>query len=327
MHIVSFLPSDSMTILVNNCTQNNSLITKFYGLEGIVSNRLKRTIVRLLCSPKLYRCFRFSLFKDWGIKWERIITKKDSIIVANAHMYYWLNRLGFLYYAKKQNIKVILYFSDKVELFEKTYLFNIAELKKTCDLIVTYNKNDAAKYNIPLANPIVWDLTYAIHDYSFDKEQTVDVFFVGSDKGRNEQINLIYDKCIEKGLKCLFYIVNSKSKDRREGIVYLKKGMDYKKILEISSKTKAIVNLLQKDSSGITSRDSEAFSFGTFIITNNKSDELSQFLNSNQIIDINKPNWESRLNDVLNCNARFEKKNNPFEGDYFYIKLADKLMI
>ena len=80
---------------------------------------------------------------------------------------------------------------------------------------------------------------------------------------------------------------------------------------------KSIINILQPGASGITQRDSEAYSLGCYLITNNKSEELNRIFNDEQVINIE--DIKKEVAESIQSRAEaFTKRENKYTLDGFY---------
>ena len=234
----------------------------------------------------------------------------SSLYAQSLHISLWpyLKSLGF---------KLALMYVDKVSLTPK--LGNIKELKNIFDLICTYNVEEAQRYSIEVHPIRLSNLTY-LRSNEIEK----DVFFIGSEKGRIKEINALYDACFESGLKCDFYVAGYSGSDKRAGINYITR-ISYEDSLEKASRAKAIVNLLQPESSGFTLRDIEAYNLGSYIITNNEDNNIAELYQKGQIIDINKSDFQEQLINLRNPFTRFERKPSKYTYDYFYSWINERI--
>ena len=196
------------------------------------------------------------------------------------------------------NSKVIYFFNDVISLHQRCIRnFDINYFKSIFDLLISFNELDVSNYNLILNRP-------RIINYPF--ESTIicyDVLFVGKEKGRLQKLLDIYDLLESNGYKCLFYIidVDEKTAPKRANIIY-NQAISYKENLELVSKSKCVLNLMQKGSSGITLRDYEAIGMNRILITNNRSFVNSRFYNSRKCI------FDDELNDNFNKIDSFDEK-------------------
>ena len=149
------------------------------------------------------------------------------------------------------------------------------------DLILTYDKAEAIKYNIYHFDEFESKLdlkrnsVYPLHE----------VFFAGLAKDRLPQLIKAYDRLNEANIDCFFFIVGVKDCDRvyRKGIVYSNKNMSYKEMLYHSINSKFLLEINQKGAIGYTSRFLEAVMYDICLITNNLDIKKSKFYNPKYI--------------------------------------------
>lgn len=326
MFIYYFIPSNSINKVLYEYSEELENVRTLLGLESIIPNSLVRIFIRFSFSPRINRYIKVPRIRV-RTKISKLIreTSDNVIVVVNAHMFYWLDKIKFFDLLDNEKIKIVVFFSDKIKLFIETYGFDIRDLEKKTDLLMTYNEMDSQKYKIPLAAPIIYDYTFDGCSEYLCVRRDIDVFFIGSGKGRENIINDVYLKCTSRGLKCEFYVLNARSNNGCAGIHYLSSALGYHEVLGIAHRAKAILNILQPGSSGVTVRDSEAYSFGSFVITNNRCEKLLEIYNSGQIINIENDKWENELERIVYSDARFPKKKNAYSRKQYFDTIIDEL--
>lgn len=222
------------------------------------------------------------------------------------------------YLRKHYNAKLVLLMTDKVKLFTDAGM-DIEYFKKKMDIVCTFNKEDAEKYHIDI-HPIFIHKFKDIHLKPF-KERNTDVLFVGRDKGRAVLISEVYQKCIKEGLKCDFYIVGE-TELKEKGMHFISE-LSYDKIEELLNNSKSVLNIIQPGATGVTVRDSEAYNYGCFLLTNNKSEELNLFLDENQIIYTYKSDFTNRLKLISQAHDYFNPKTTTLSFNNFFYWLEN----
>lgn len=177
--------------------------------------------------------------------------------------------------------KIIYVFPDKVasylsEIEKKT---SFSDFVSSFDLVCTFNKLDAARYDIVLQKPCIY---FSFHD---SPAISYDAVFIGKEKGRLNKLINLYDLLEINGFNCCFYIIGVSKKDqiKRPGIVY-RKYLPYEEVLKIDSSSKCIVNIVQDGASGITLRDYEAIGMNKVLITNNINIKSYPFYTDKKVI-------------------------------------------
>lgn len=149
--------------------------------------------------------------------------------------------------------KYVCYYQDLIS----THLdVSIQQVKETFDIVISYDKEDAKLYDI-LYFPTIYSKVDEIPVGVGIKE--CDAYFLGAAKNRLQDIYSVYSLLTEKGLKCEFYITNvPKEHRRKESNIHYISHMSYMENLQHVIKSKAIVEVLQKDAVGVSFRAWEA---------------------------------------------------------------------
>ncbi|MDZ4197079.1 MAG: hypothetical protein U1C51_07570, partial [Candidatus Izemoplasmatales bacterium] len=111
-----------------------------------------------------------------------------------------------------------------------------------------------------------------------------DLFFVGKAKDRLDEIISVYDRAVEHNIKCLFYLFDVDENDvkYREGVHY-NVWLDYTQILNLVSKSKCLLEVAQKGTSGFTLRSLEAITYNKLLLTSNDFIKTLKYYNTDYI--------------------------------------------
>lgn len=117
------------------------------------------------------------------------------------------------------------------------------------------------------------------------EEYVWDVYFLGADKGRKTILERFQEQCREYGINTYLHVTSgvSSSKNQLEQKDY-QKPISYKENLENDTKTKAILEVLQSNQSGLTLRTLEALYLGKKLITTNHSVKNLSFYDEDNIL-------------------------------------------
>lgn len=129
--------------------------------------------------------------------------------------------------------------------------------------IFSYDKNNCAQYNLKY-NSMVYSKDVILPNNSI----IYDVIFLGYAKDRLEYIENIYNLLSSQDLVCEFYIVGDSAK--KQVLPIQENRLNYEQYLELISKSRAILDVVQKEQSGLSLRTLEAVFFNKKLITNNK---------------------------------------------------------
>ena len=184
---------------------------------------------------------------------------------------------------KNHNIKIGYLFSDIVSKSGAKYFKIIKKLNKIYDKVFSFDKKDSEKYG--------FDYSYLIYDIIAPKCKlknfTNDVFLVAQAKDRLNELLSICDFCFNLGLRTDF-IINKVSNQFISTIskknIQLNQFVPYREVIERLQKSKCIIDIMQKDSYGITLNIVEAIFFNKKIITNNMEIFNEPFYDSSRIL-------------------------------------------
>lgn len=161
--------------------------------------------------------------------------------------------------------------------------------------IWTYDDYDSRKYNMRLQKH------YWIREmiYRSKRRPEYDVFFIGRDKGRGEEL-LELEKVLHKmHLKTKFIITKDGKIAKKKS--YYQKAISYEEVLEYDTKSRAILNITMENQEGITMRDLEAVAIGIKLITTNKNIVNKDLYNRNNVFILGVDNLQN-LPEFLNEN-------------------------
>lgn len=216
--------------------------------------------------------------------------EKRKIFIFHAG-YYWLRFNHYFEYLKSKynDARFVYFFTDVVESY-KCYFgnkydcgFDMEYIKKTFDVVLTYNKNDAIKYDL-----IYYPTPYSTACDTQTKGYDWDVLFVGNAKNRLDELHRIYCILKQKGFLCAFYIDDVREEDQKyeNEIVYNQK-LTYQQVIDKVTRSRGILEIVQKDSSGFTFRVHEALVYNKNLITNNPILNDIPYGNSKKIFWVN----------------------------------------
>ena len=117
-----------------------------------------------------------------------------------------------------------------------------------------------------------------------DKQES-EVFFAGKAKDRLPLLMDIYHRLTENGIDCQYFLVGVPQEKQTPypGIVYSKKLMPYRKMLEHTVNTGCVLEVNQEGADGYTSRFLEAVMFNKKLVTNNWAIKDTKFYSSDKI--------------------------------------------
>lgn len=216
------------------------------------------------------------------------LNKGDDIVLLCYDQSCIARNLHFFKYLKTHylNVKTAYIFTNTVEHSHANYLRRIKKLSSYFSEIFAFDKKDSAKYGFSYSylvfNPVS-SPSKAKSNCRFD------AFLVAKAKNRMKEIVDVYENLVNEGLNAEFY-VNCMSKsdkvicqntDIKKNVV-----LKYCDVLELLKESKCVVDIMQKNSSGITLNIVEAIFYNKKIITNNSSIKEEPFFDENNIFVI-----------------------------------------
>ena len=255
----------------------------------------------------IFRVFREIWFRlnlpfesIWYKKHKHI--KEDNIIIFDS-----LIREKYLLWLKKHysNKRIILLYVNPV----KNTLFPTQSIKEVCD-VYTSDYNDSKEYGCNYT-PGFYFKEFAQHP---EKEE-YDVFYIGRDKGRLEELVSIEDKLKSQGLKTLFYITAPRRFMFWKHNKKYRPLIDYEDVLKYVSKSKAILMLSKGAQAGMTLRVYESIMNKKKLIIDNDIILGNEFYHKDNVFILNGNNYDE-LNNFLKKDWH-EWPNEKIEKYYF----------
>lgn len=154
----------------------------------------------------------------------------------------------------------------------------------------TFDKEDSIRYEMKYNGTYYFPI-----DMNLEKEE-IDVFFIGLDKGRYNELVELENIFIKFGLNTKFHIVS----DKKNLIISRKYKplISYQTVVKNISKSKAILELMQENQTGHTLRTMESLFLSKKLITNNKSIASYNFYKKENIFILGDDDL-SKLKDFL----------------------------
>lgn len=178
---------------------------------------------------------------------------------------------------KEPNIRIIVWYWNPVDK-----CVDINKFKKYDCELWTFDEMDHEKYALN------YNTQYYFNDVSLPKAgPSVDVFFVGGDKGRIVDLISLKSNLDEQGISNHFHITPT-GKENAAYREYYSKRISYDDVLRHIASSKVIVDYVSDKQSGLTLRPLEALFFKRKLITNDKSIEKRDFYCKDNIFIIGK---------------------------------------
>lgn len=230
-------------------------------------------------------------------------------IVNIAKSSYLLGNIPFLLNVNKKNIKLY----DEVVLFDDypdlPLIRWIRTNNQSCTIkmwfwnVPDYSIDDYREYaelycfdkEYCSKNKVIFEEQFYFDSIAFNKDNQIerDIVYIGADKNRKSILLDIADKANKYGISYSFFLVSNKKEKAvniEKNIFFLSQPFSYDDVLIENSKSKAILELVRADQTGLTWRALEALYFKKKLITNNISIVNSQLYNSNNVFILGKDN-------------------------------------
>ena len=251
-------------------------------------NAVYRFAHKLHFSCLLNKYFRLPLKRIWNARKISISVENEKpvcfIIFSN-----WISaakEIKLIPYLRKKypNCKLVWFAQDIVKTIHNWYtddVVNVNKLKQCLDLIVSFDMNDACKYELEYHPTVLSKIPLPVDD-----KYQGDVFFIGKSKKRLDLLIDISKGFRKYGVVCNFMVYGVPLEEQREPefIRYINKPLTYYENLMYVKNSKCLLELMQPDAVGYTFRTSEALLYNKKLITNNRSINQAPFYNSNGIV-------------------------------------------
>lgn len=210
----------------------------------------------------------------WLSNWKNELYKYETVIIHASI----LTPPVVQYIRKKEpNIRIIVWYWNPVDK-----CVDINKFKKYDCELWTFDEMDHEKYALN------YNTQYYFNDVSLPKAgPSVDVFFVGGDKGRIVDLISLKSNLDEQGISNYFHITPT-GKENAAYREYYSKRISYDDVLRHIVSSKVIVDYVSDKQSGLTLRPLEALFFKRKLITNDKSIEKRDFYCKDNIFIIGK---------------------------------------
>ena len=260
----------NMLILKDNCNSFEKYYINELNRIGIKAQFYYKSSTFL---RKLFTHTGLPMSSFWYGDWKNRLDSQELIIVFDS-----LHNSKLLkYVSRKFSGRLIYWHWNPIKTEKEKRIIN--STKDLCEHW-TFNPADAEKYDMKLNNQF-----FFFQDVSeTNKENTA--FFVGTDKGRYNQLLSIADSLEKYGVRPDFHIIDQ----RKKGRFIQKDYVEYDEVINHLRNAKYAVEICQEGQTGLTARALEAMFFGTKLITHNKFIKNCEFYKKTNIYIIGEDN-------------------------------------
>lgn len=248
------------SFLIEEKFKKLGICAKEVNEKGVLINKKNNTIEKIIKKLKL-NIFCKNIIKKYYEKKIKINNEYDIFLSIGG-------RCPTLETLKKikessPNIKIIKF------LWDKTNINYIKEAKEKYDIIYTFEKEDAIKYNLRFRTSFFLD-----EEKIGWKEKNIDCYYLGAlrEDKRYDFIEEFYEYCKRNKLKSKLelYIKNKKIKENfKNKKILINKWRSYKENLEQVKNSKVVIELNCYNQKGLTLRSLECIGSETKLITEN----------------------------------------------------------
>lgn len=189
----------------------------------------------------------------WYGDWKKQLMRYDDIIVFDS-----LHTAKLLRFIKRHSNARLIYWHWNLIKTEKERKL-IKDTRSFCEHW-TFDSVDAEKYEMKLNSQ------FFFYQNVIDIVKEKKVFFVGTDKGRYDSLKQIAQIVKKMNHIPEFHVIDS----AKTGEFYQREFVEYDEVLDSIRKSKAVLELVQNEQIGLTSRTLEAMFLETKLITNNQ---------------------------------------------------------
>jgi len=221
-----------------------------------------------------------AMLKSYGLtpdEQNRIILYDRNILSTDFHFWaYVRNALP--------DVKIVYLFSNVVRVSGASDYGIIEKLNDVFDIVFAFDKKDAERYSFSY-NPLIYT---EFHGEGTVKLPHCHLFYLGLAKDRLDDLIEIFEKAQKEGLKCDFHIVGVPTELQKysDEIVY-NKPMQYAEALNHIKAADCLVDIIQKNSYGLTIKTCEAVIYEKKLITSNQMVVEEKFYHPENIMVYN----------------------------------------
>lgn len=241
---VLFLWLSDKEFHAKQASQRGVTVKEVFKVSSLFVKILRRVYLKVSC---------FSIFPWLNSSWSRSLNEFDTVIIHASTLTPPVVKYISNTYPK---IKLIVWYWNPVKKSVPMEYFS----KYDCE-IWTFDEEDSKTFNLR------YNSQYYFNNVKSHVSSTNnDVFFVGGDKGRLDYLLKIKGQFDSLGIKSIFNITNS-SKVKVKNDIYQSR-ISYDEVICKINNSKAIIDVVSKNQTGLTLRPLEAIFFRKKLITN-----------------------------------------------------------
>lgn len=253
--------------------RDNDFFAKHYKKEGVDVQRIYKNVpLALKFIRRLHLKFNIPLYYLWFNKdWMNNLEEYQTVLLHTS-----IIKVPVIEYINKKHPlkRIIFWYWNPVR--KSLPVENIRHLK--CELW-SFDQDDCERYGLKENTQFY----FSNIDYANNSFLEYDILFVGKDKGRLNSLLELKKNFIDQGLNCEFHIVSdSKVYNSKKNYEY-SEAIPYESILELISRSVAVLDFVSEGQYGLTLRPLEAMFLKRKLITNNSEIRNMDFYNPSNI--------------------------------------------
>ncbi len=222
------------------------------------------------------------------------IIRGDVIIMFDSNIW----NPNTKYFTKKFGVEPIIWFWNPMTTYSSSKMKKIV---KNNTEIYTYNFKDMDLYDVKYHHQFYWgDWLDEIVDHE------IDCIFVGTDKGRMEQLEALYNILIKAKLTPFFHVVSNYNKGKLDFVKSDK--MAYNEVMDVVRKSKCVVDFnAPANFGGLSLRALESVYNNKKIISNDESIKSHSFYSTDNVLIFNKDTSIEELTKFIESECEYTK--------------------
>lgn len=280
--------------------EKKDLYPHIAGIEITEIYKATNVVQRLIRYIHIKSCVFKWLLHYWYGDWKYDISKYDVIVILDS-----LLDNDIIPFIRRHNscARLNLCYRNRVAttMGHSVFLRDPRYWKEKFNCSTwSYSKEDCNSYDMSFYSQFFMakDIPNYTHNTKYD------VFFVGKDKGRLNQLLSIKDFFQQNGYVSLFIIIPDRRRYTKLEKRELSKPIPYKEVIHYDIHSLCILDIVTDDNYGLTYRVLEAIFLNKKLITNYSDIVSYEFYHPNNVFIIGKDNWKNfgsfiRSNNVL----------------------------
>ena len=265
---------------------------EYYDLYN-TTNCIKQLVHRVFVSRHVHLLSKIMMpfCKKMYLRGRNISINSSTILIMYeinplSNKQQWIRQMRKDY----PGIKIVYIFTNIIDEHRLWRIEQINKNRDLYDLVLTFNKSDAEKYNMDYYEGVFSALK--ISEDLVEKAEECDVYFCGLEKGRLPMLISLYETLTSQNIKCIFDIIYAKESERQyyEGVRYHDQLLNNEQMLANVMKSKCILEVMVDTTQpGSSLRMCESIAFKKKLLTNNPYAKEKTFFNPKQMYYFSTP--------------------------------------